>query len=146
MSKEIEMATSAKSVTSGSFEVKTDQRGNVRADVLSFEDSGNGFKISVREGVGGVMEPKKYFELGFPEKAASATYDVRLLSVATYQDWSEVHHYNYVAKSGSVTVAYTDSPRKTEGKFDIVMELQGNPNPPGPKQLKVSGTFDLKTA
>ncbi|VVO00616.1 hypothetical protein PS718_02629 [Pseudomonas fluorescens] len=140
------MATNAKSVTSGTFEVKTDNRGNLRADVLSFADLGSGFKVAVKEGVGGVMEPKKYFELGFPEKSLSATYDVKQLSVATYKDWSEIHSYDYVAKSGSVTVSYTDSPRKTEGKFDLVMKLQGNPNPPGPEELKVSGTFNLKNA
>lgn len=139
------MVTGGKSATSGSFEVKAGERGDVRADELSFEDSGNGFKVSVREGVGGHMEPKKYFELGFPEKALSATYDVSQLSVARYLDYSEMHSFDYVATSGSVTVAYTDSPRKTEGKFVILMKLQGNPNPPGPQELKVSGTFSLKT-
>ncbi len=145
MSWENEMATSGESETSGSFEVKTDERGDVRADALSFEDSGNGFKVSVREGVGGHMEPKKYFELGFPKKALSATYPVSQLSVARYLDYSDMHNFAYVATSGEVTVAYTDSPRKTEGKFDILMKLEGNPNPPGPKELKVSGTFSLKT-
>jgi len=140
------MATNAISVTSGTFEVKTDRRGNLRADVLTFADSGSGFKVAVKEGVGGVMEPKKYFELEFPGKSPSATYDVKQLSVAKFSDWSEIHAYDYVAKSGSVTVTYTDSPRKTEGTFNLVMELQGNPNPPGPKELKVTGAFSLKIA
>lgn len=138
------MATNTKSATKGLFKVRTDQRSDVRADVLSFEDSGTGYKVSFNEGVGGIMEQKTYFVLGFPDKSPSGNYDVKQLTEAIYKEWSEYHSYDYAGKSGFVTVSYSDSPRTTEGKFDIDMELQGNPVPPGPRHLKVSGTFNLQ--
>ncbi|MFJ2710605.1 hypothetical protein ACIOZM_06910 [Pseudomonas sp. NPDC087346] len=135
------MASNAKVNTEGTFKVKTDPGGALRADTISFKTAGYGFEVSVAEGRGGNMEPKKYFRLVFP-KRVSGTYKAQDLEGTKLLDYSEIHSYEYVPVSGSVEVTYVDSPERTQGNFNMEMRNIGEPS--GPSVLKVEGSFDLK--
>jgi hypothetical protein len=134
------MANHAEVNTKGTFEVKTDLGGALRADTISFKPAGYGFEVSVAEGRGGHMEPKKYFRLVFP-KRDSGTYKAQVLEGTKLLDYSEIHSYEYVPVSGSVKVTYVDSPERTQG--DFTMEMRNIGDPFGPPVLKVEGFFDL---
>jgi len=129
--------------TVGSFEVKTDLRGDVRADVVSFDESADGFQVSIWEGVGGHMEPKKYFMLKFPPQTEiKHRYNVEELLGAKLLDYSPDYSFEYIPVEGWVDVTRTESAPKVEGEFSMSMKSVGEQT--GPLNLKVTGTFNLK--
>ena len=134
-----------KANATGLFEVETDQLGSMRADVCTLDDTTFGFSVSVRQGLGGNMEPKKLLLLTFPKRELFSIYDAKDLLDVMYMDYSESYHFEYVVESGSFAVSYTESPRKATGLFSMDMTLKGSPVPPGPQRLKVTGFFHLKS-
>ncbi|MGX1185699.1 hypothetical protein AB7M29_003378 [Pseudomonas sp. F-14 TE3623] len=128
--------------TVGTFEVKTDGRGNIRADVVSFEETRVGFQVSVRQGVGGIMEPKMFFRLTFPRKT-TGLYNVDKLEVELL-DYSDGHSFEYIPLTGHVMVWLTKSPRRVRGIFYMDMKNIGDSF--GPPTLKVTGSFDLSNS
>ncbi|KNH15834.1 hypothetical protein ACS77_28720 [Pseudomonas syringae] len=128
--------------TVGTFEVKTDGRGNIRADVVSFEETRVGFQVWVGEGVGGAMEPKKLFKIVFSRKT-TGHYSVDKLK-AELLDYSDGHHFEYIPLTGQVMVWLTKSPRRVRGIFYMDMKNIGESF--GPPTLKVTGSFDLSNS
>lgn len=125
--------------TVGTFEVKTDGLGDIRADVVSFEETPRGFQVLVSQGVGGTMETKRLFKIALPRKT-TWLYNVDELKVEL-REYSDMHSFEYIPLSGQVLVWLTKSPRRVRGVFYMEMKNVGDSF--GPPTLKVNGYFDL---
>ncbi|MDT9678771.1 hypothetical protein F6R97_30240 [Pseudomonas sp. JV414] len=137
------MATPANVTTStvGTFKVSAIGFGSIEQGNISFEDDGEGFKVRVFKTENKVTQS---FELVFPKKEPSKQYDVKDLR-AMYHKGGEAEYFEYGPVSGSVTVSYTDSPRKTKGEFNMEMKkIRGDSW--GPAKLIVTGSFDLENS
>lgn len=135
----------AKSDAAGTFEVDVEGSGHIEQRDLYLRDMGIGFEIGIADDPPGHMPPTRFLFLEFPDKPVFKQYDVRQLKRVTYHDYSEWHSYEFIAESGTVTLAYQDSPRRTLGRVDIAGRLIGNPIPiPGPEIVKITGWFYLK--
>lgn len=135
----------AKSDATGRFEVDVEGSGQIVQRDLYLREQGNGFEIGVADDPPGNMPPTKFLFLEFADKPAFAEYDVKQLKRVAYHDYSEWHSYEFIAESGTVTVAYQDSPRRALGYIDIAGRLKGDPLPiPGPDIVRITGWFYLK--
>lgn len=127
--------------TVGTFEVETDALGNLKADAVSFEETDTNFNVWVAQGLGGVMEPKKFLQFIFPRKTTIEHYAIKDLVEVKLRDYSEMHSFEYVPLAGWVTVWLTESPRRVRGIFSMDMKNIGESS--GPSTLKATGSFDL---
>ncbi|WP_219097435.1 hypothetical protein [Pseudomonas sp. UMAB-40] len=130
----------SKNSTTGSFVVRVDGKEPLKQDYKSFDVKEGSVEIWVLEGVGGPMAPRTHLLLGFQGDYPSGRHDATKLLKVEYKEWSDMHGFEYKAKSGWVEVSSTPSPRRITGKFEMVVESSSSGAPP---EKRVSGDFDL---
>jgi hypothetical protein len=129
--------------TTGSFNVRVDGKEPIKQDSKSFDVKEGSVEIWVLEGVGGPMAPRTHLLLGFQGDYPSGRHDATKLLKVEYKEWSDMHGFEYKAKSGWVEVSSTPSPRRITGKFEMVVGIHSSSPPGAPSEKTVSGDFDL---
>ncbi|MHC8344366.1 hypothetical protein [Pseudomonas sp. RT6P73] len=130
--------------TTGTFDVRVDGEEPLKQDLKSFDVKEGSVEVSVLEGIGGPMAPRRHLLLSFEGGCPNGRFEAASLLKVDYADWSDMHSYRYKAKSGWVEVESRGSPRRIVGNFEMVVEIYEN-SPPGgaPLVRQISGAFDL---
>ncbi|MGB6213182.1 hypothetical protein [Pseudomonas mandelii] len=129
--------------TTGSFNVRVDGKEPIKQDYKSFDVEKGSVGVWVLEGVGGTMASRIQLSLVFQGDYPSGHHEATKLLKVEYKEWSDMHGFEYKAKSGWVEVSSTPSPRRITGKFEMVMGIHSSSPPGAPSEKRVSGDFDL---
>lgn len=133
----------SKKSAEGSFVVHVDGKEPIKQDYKSFDVKEGSVEVWVLEGVGGPMAPRTQLLLGFQGDYPSGRHEATKLLKVEYKEWSDMHGFEYKAKSGWVEVSSTPSPRRITGKFEMVVGIHSSSPPGAPSEKTVSGDFDL---